>query len=195
MQTPSKRARVAPPAKPPLWHRSRMGWVNALGFSLTFYLAVWLLLVVFSNLMPNADPRRFPIPTAFVVVLGAAHLATIGLCAVIVFRFMLRGEDMNSHQPRMFIFYWTCSGLLFFLVQVVVLVKFGMVDLPNAAGFASKLYWGLSPMGLVAFALMAYVNIEIPKEGTAWHDGAWQDEGDWHGDDDSEWDEDDLPER
>jgi hypothetical protein len=179
------RERNVPPAKPPLWHRSRMGWVNALGFAMTAYLALWGVLAVFSNLMPNADALSFPFPTAFVVVLSLAHLATVVLGALIVFGFMLRGEDLNAHTPRMVIFGWTCTGLLFFLVQVVVLARFGMAQLPNASGFASNLYWGLAPLGLAAFALMAYVNVEIPKEGEAWHDEDYEDD---------DFDEDDLDE-
>ena len=180
------RERTPPPPKPPLWHRSRLGWVNALGFALTFYLALWLLMVTFANLMPNAEDRTWPIPMAFVIVLAIAHVATVALGSVIVCGFMLRGADLNTHAPRMYIFYWTCAGLLFFLVQVVVLAKFGMVDLPNAGGFASKLYWGLAPMGLLAFALMGYVNIEIPSDDEPHHDDDWHDEDEVYDEDDYE---------
>lgn len=181
------RARPEPPAKPPIWHRSRMGWVNALGFALTFFLALWLLMAVFANLLPSADPIEFPIPTAFVVVLLLAHVATVALCLTLVIGFMLRGADLNEHKPRMYTFFWTCAGLLFFLVQVVILARFGRVQLPNASGFASEVYWGVAPVGLLAFALMAYVNVELP--GADHHDEHDDHEHDDHEHDDHEHDD------
>jgi len=185
------RERPEPPAaKPPIWHRSRLGWVNALGFALTFFLALWLLMAVFANVLPSRDPIEFPIPTAFVVVLLLAHVATVALCLTLVIGFMLRGADLNEHKPRMYTFFWTCAGLLFFLVQVVILARFGRVPLPNASGFASEVYWGVAPVGLLAFALMAYVNVELP--GADHHDEhEFEDEEDW---DEEEYDEAHHPE-
>lgn len=184
------RDRSTPPAKPPLWHRSRLGWINALGFALTFFLGVWLLLAAFANLMPKADPIHFDLPTPFVAVLALAHVATVLLCTILVVVFMLRGANMSEHRPRMYVFYWTCAGLLFYLVQVVVLLKFGRVSLPNAAGFASEIYWGAAPFGLFAFALMAYVNIELPGDHPH-PDEDWHEEEDWDEDEDDDWHEDD----
>ena len=170
------RDRPQPAAKPPFWHRSRLGWINALGFALTFFMGVWLLLAVFSNLLPSADPLRFSLPTAFVVVLALTHVATVALGSTVVLGFMLRGAHMNDHKPRMYVFFWTCAGLLFFLVQVVVLARFGHTDLPNASGFASHVYWGIAPLGLLAFALMAYVNVELPgAEDDELHDDDFDD--------------------
>ena len=181
------RARPEPPAKPPFWHRSRLGWVNALGFALTFFLAVWLLMAAFANLLPGRDPIEFSIPTAFVVVLFMAHVATVALCLTLVIGFMLRGADLNEHKPRMYTFFWTCAGLLFFLVQVVILARFDgeQRQLPNASGFASEVYWGVAPVGLLAFGLMAYVNVELPG---ADHDDEYEEDHDedWHDDEDDE---------
>lgn len=176
------RERQTPQPKPPIWHRSRLGWINALGFALTFFLGVWLLLATFANFMPKADPIRFSLPTAFVAVLALAHVATVALGATLVIGFMLRGADLSEHKPRMYVFYWTCAGLLFYIVQVVVLLKFGSTTLPNAAGFASEIYWGAAPLGLAAFALMAYVNIELPGD----HPHPDEDE-EWHQDEDDDY--------
>jgi len=152
------------PAKPPIWHRSRLGWVNALGFALTLFLGVWLLMSIVSNLLPSSDPIAFGLPTAFVAVLALAQVATVALGAVVV-GFMWRGADFHTHRPRLFVFWWTCAGLLFFLVDLVTLLRFGFADLPNAARWAEHIYFGSAPVGLLCFALMAYVNVEIPAEG------------------------------
>ena len=141
--------------KPPFWHRSRLGWVNALGFALTLFLGVWLVLAVFNNLLPGADPIEFTISPAFIAVLSLAQVATVALGAVIVFVFMWRGADFQSHTPRLYVFLWTCAGVLFYLVQIVVLVRFGIVDLPNAASWAEDIYWGAAPIGLQAIPSMA----------------------------------------
>ena len=160
------------PAKPPFWHRSRLGWANALGFALTLFLGLWLLLAVFSNLLPKSDPIQFDIPMAFVAVLGLAQIATIGLGAMVV-SFMWRGADFHTHRPRLFVFWWTCAGLLFFLVDLVALLKFGTADLPNAARWAEHIYFGSAPIGFLCFALMGYVNIDIPSDED---DEAWDDD-------------------
>ncbi len=156
--------RPEPPPKPPFWHRSRLTWVNALGFALTLFLGIFLLLAGFSNVMPKSDPIRFEIPTAFAAVLVLAQLATVGLGAVVVFGFMMRGADFHTHKPRLYVFWWTCAGFLFFLVDMISLVKFGMSDLPNAARWSEHLYWGVAPVGLLCFGLMGYVNIDIPAD-------------------------------
>ncbi|MDJ0522612.1 MAG: hypothetical protein QNJ90_11145 [Planctomycetota bacterium] len=170
--------RPPPPAKPPFWHRSRLGWVNALGFALTLFLGVWLLMAIFSNLLPKSEPIRFGIPVPFVIVLGLAQVTTIALGAIVV-SFMWRGADFHTHQPRLYVFWWTCAGLLFFLVDLVTFIKFGAADLPNAAPWAEHMYFGIAPIGLLCFGLMAYVNIDIPSE----------DEEVWHEDEDGEYEE------
>lgn len=153
---------AARPAPVPFWHRRRLGWVNALGFALTLFLGLWLLLALFRSFLPGADRLAFPIPTAYVLACLLSHLAVVVLGSIIVFRFMWRGADFTTHTPRLYVFWWTCAGLLFFLCQVVVLAKFGDVPLPNVARWASGFYWHLAPVGLLGFALMAYVNMEIP---------------------------------
>ena len=180
------RARSAP-SRPPPWHRSRLGWVNALGFALTLFLALWLFLAVLANFLPKADPVRFPIPLPFVLILSLTQLTTIALGATVVLRFMWRGADFTTHLPRLYVFFWTCAGLLFFLCQVVILTRFGMVNLPNAARWAEHIYWGVSPIGLATFALMAYVNVELPGAHDPYDDEEYEehyeDEFDEHYDD------------
>lgn len=169
-------ARNGSPSKPPFWHRSRLGWVNALGFALTLFLGAWLLLAVVNNLLPGADPVRFEIGTAFLLVLALTQVATVALGAIIVFVFMWRGADFHGHTPRLYVFFWTLAGLLFYLCQTIVLLRFGMADLPNAASWAEHIYWGTAPIGLAAFGLMTYVNVQIPG---AEHEDHPDDLDDW----------------
>lgn len=170
--------------RPPFWHRRRLGWANALGFALTLFLGLWLLLAVFRSLLPGADALEFPIPAAYVAVCLFAQVAVVALGALIVFRFMWQGADFTTHTPRLYVFGWTCAGLLFYLCQGVVLLKFGARPLPNVAAWAADFYWHMAPVGLAAFGLMAYVNLEIPP--AAGPDSA-ADDADY--DPDAEWDE------
>jgi hypothetical protein len=148
--------------RPPFWHRSRLGWANGLGFALTLFLGLWLLLALVSTVLPGADPVRFSLPTVYVAACLLTQLAVVVLGAVIVFRFMWSGADLSAHGPRLTIFLWSCAGLLFHLCQVVVLFRFDAPRLPNVARWASDFYWHAAPVGLVAFAIMFYANVEIP---------------------------------
>ncbi len=179
------RRRPEPAPKPPFWHRSRLAWVNALGFALTLFLGVWLLLFVVANLLPDSDPFTFTFPTVFAIVLLVTQAVTIALGAVIVFGFMWRGADFHTHKPRLYVFFWTCAGLLFALVQFVILLKFDWPLLPNTVRFARQLYWCESFIGILCFALMAYVNIDIPSE-----DDEYAEEGEHDGYEDHEYEDD-----
>jgi len=148
--------------RPPFWHRSRLGWANALGFALTLFLGLWLLLALVRTVLPGADPLKFTLPTVYVAVCLLTQLSVVVLGGVIVFRFMWSGADLSTHTPRLYVFLWTCAGLLFHLCQLVVLMRFGAPSLPNVARWATDFYWHVAPIGLVAFAIMFYVNVEIP---------------------------------
>jgi hypothetical protein len=162
---------ASPPVhRPPFWHRRRLFWVNALGFALTLFLGIWLLLVLFSSFLRDAQPLAFPIPLPFVLACALSQVATIVLGGIIVLGFAWRGADFTAHTPRLYLFFWTCAGLLFYLCAFVTLLKFGIVDLPNVARWAEDVYWGSAPLGIVAFGLMAYVNVEIPGVGEHLHD-------------------------
>ena len=63
----------------PAWHRSRLRWLNGLGFAITFFLALWFLAAVISSLRGDADPSKMPYPAAYVAVSVLALVATIGL--------------------------------------------------------------------------------------------------------------------
>jgi hypothetical protein len=176
--------RPEPPAKPPFWHRSRLAWVNALGFALTLFLGVWLLLFAVANVLPDSDPFTFPFPMVYAIVLLLCQCVTIALGAVIVFGFMWRGADFHTHKPRLYVFFWTCAGLLFALVQFVILLKFDWPELPNTVRFAHQLYWGEAFLGTLCFALMAYVNIDIPSEDDEYaDDGEHEHSDDGHSED------------
>ena len=177
------RRRPEPARRPPFWHRSRLGWVNALGFALTLFMGLWLVLATIGNVMPGSAPVRFVFPAVFAIVLILSQTATVALGAIVVFGFMWRGADFHTHKPRLYVFFWTCAGLLFSLVQLVTLLKFNGPELPNAARWARQIYWAEAFIGLPCFLLMAYVNIDIPREGEAREDD-WDDEHE-------DWDEDD----
>lgn len=178
------RRRNEPPPKPPFWDRSRLAWINALGFALTLFLGLWLLLFAAANVLPDSDPFTFGFPLVFAIVLFLAHLATVVLGGIVVFGFMWRGADFHAHTPRLYVFFWTCAGLLFSLVQMVILFKFGWPELPNVANFARQVYWGEAFVGLLCFGIMAYVNIDIPKEGEELDGSSHDDEHAWDEDDD-----------
>ncbi len=162
-------ARRAPQRpKLPFWHRHRLAWINALGFALTVFLALWFVLVAFNSLMPDSEPLEFPIPVTYIIVLTITQLMVVGLGAYIVIGLMWRGVDFHTHKPRLYVFFWTCAGLLYYLCLTVTWLKFGMANLPNAARWAEEVYWGSAPIGLACFALMAYVNIEIPSDDQYW---------------------------
>ena len=145
------------PTKAPFWHRSRLGWVNALGFALTVFYAGWLLLVVFRTLMPDARPVQFTLPVAYVLVTACALITHIVFCGLVLSH-AWRGGDFREPRAHAHVLIWSISGLALFLVLALVLVKFGSEPLPNVASWASKMFWHGCIVGLPAFALMTYVN-------------------------------------
>jgi hypothetical protein len=149
----------------PITHPARWAWVNALGFALTLFLALWLLLALFRTLMPDRAPLAFAIPVPYVAACLLAQAVVIALGATIVFRFAWHGHDLGAPTPRFYVFAWSCAGLLFYACQVLVLVRFGAPRLPNVASWASAFYWYAAPVGLLAFALMLWVNVEVGRLG------------------------------
>lgn len=160
----------------PFWHRNRLRWVNGLGFAMSLALALWLLLATAGNMLPTDKPQPMPYPLVYMVVGGAALIATVVLFAVILFRFLWRGVDFGEYKPRVYLFFWSMSGLLFFLVQTLLISIFDKRPLPNVADWAQEFIWFLCPFGLMTFAILAYVNSELPHHD----DEDWEDdEGEW----------------
>ena len=147
-------------ATPPLsWHDPRRwAWVHGLGFALCVFLALFLVLWVLRTLLPEADEVAFSLPLAFVVASLASCLLTVVLCAVLVFGWMARGANLADPRARTILLLWSASGLLFSLVQVLVLVRFGAVSLPNVAPWISGVYWRTAFVALPAFSLMTWIH-------------------------------------
>lgn len=154
-------------------HRHSLRWVNGIGFALTFFYALWLLvylLVLVQSRFVDAVP---PMPLAFAAVGLVSLLATIALLGVVLFGYALRGADLNEARPRLFLFAWTCAGCLFCLSQSLALVRVGGGNFPHMAGWASSAYWYFCALGAVVFLLLLWVNAEghhYPWEGDEAYD-------------------------
>ena len=180
--------------RPPLWHPSRLGWVNGLGFALSMFFALFLLCALVSALLNRSQPLEFAFPRMYAYA-SLATLVILGLLTCfLIFGVAWKGADFGTHRARNMVFLWSLAGLLFFLVQTLVLFKFGSPRTPYIAEWASDLYWGIAPVGFASFALMTYVNY------AAAHDPALDDnfeehsfeehdydarDDEWH--DDDEW--------
>lgn len=151
--------RTAPPPRPPWTDPRRWAWINAFGFALSVFLALFLLLVAVRAIMPKAEPFEFQLPVVYVVASALTCLATVVLCGWVVFGLMARGADVGSAHARHVILLWSAVGLAFALVQLVVFLRFGArTPLPNVAPWASGMYWASSLVALPGFGLMTWVN-------------------------------------
>lgn len=175
----------------PPWHRSRLRWVNGLGFAISFALLLIALLGVLQTLMPGGRESALAFPTVYAVVTFGALLATLGLFAVLLFRFAWRGERFDTYQGRLYVFFWSLAGGLFFLCLSVVWLRFDGPPLPNLDVWASEFLWFLCPFGVVTFGLMSWTNSDLPHrheahgarddsrdDDEAWDDEPWDDEDD-----------------
>ena len=141
------------------WYdRTRLRWVNALGFAVGFLLLIWVLLFLFGLLTAKGS---MPLPIGFSVLLFAALAASIVLLAMVM-SFAWRGMNLGASKPRLYLFLWSVASLLYFLVQAAVLFKFGRRMLPGPA-FASELFWTLCPVGVITFLALTYVNSDLPE--------------------------------
>ena len=155
----------------PFWHRTRLRWINGLGFAMTLILALWALLIPMSMLGKAKFIPFSNVPFAFLAILGISAVATIGLL-IVVFRHMARGDDLGAPQPRRVLFYWSVAGLLYFLVMTVTLSRFGESAVGSALWIPHILYAGV---GLVGFGLLLYVNSDLPSH-ESYDDEDWDDE-------------------
>ncbi len=146
---------------PPIWDRSRLRWFNGLGFGISFLLAMWILLALIMVIRPDPTPRPMPYPVTYVVVTAAALIAVVALFGVLLFRVMWHGRHFSEYKPRLYLFFWTCAGLLFFLCQAVMLLRYGWKDFPRLEPWASSLFWALCWFGLGIFGVLAYVNADV----------------------------------
>lgn len=150
--------RNRPAPKAPFWHRSRLGWVNSLGFAITVFYAGWLLLVLFRTVLPGADALRFTLPVAYVVAIASVLVTHIVFCGMVLSH-AWRGGDFRESRAHSHVLLWSVSGIALFLLLALVLVKFGSEPIPNSAGWATGMFWRGCIVGLPAFALMTYVNL------------------------------------
>ena len=154
-----RRRRAAPPPRLPWTDPRRWAWINAFGFALSVFLALFLLLVAVRAVMPKAEPFTFELPMVYVVASGLTCLGTVTLCAYVVLGLMARGADLGSPHARHVVLLWSAIGLAFALVQLVVFSRFGArTPLPNVASWASQMYWSSGVVALPGFGLMTWVN-------------------------------------
>ncbi|MHC5010591.1 MAG: hypothetical protein ACYTG6_06510 [Planctomycetota bacterium] len=140
--------------------------VNAIGFALCVFFALWLLIFLLSLLKGGLRDAAFPMPAAYVAVGALSLLGTLYLFGVIVFKFMWHGEDLSSWRARFLFFAWTCTGVLFFLSQTIAFLRFGAGMFPHLPEWLSGLYWYMAVAGAVVFSFLMWVN----SDGAHLHD-------------------------
>ncbi len=182
------RKRAPEPPKRPIWHPSRFGWANGLGFALGVFLALFIMGVAGSALLGRSEPLTFSFPAIYAYASMATLLILVGFTCVLIFGVAWKGADFGTHRARNLVFLWSLAGLLFFLVQLLVLLKFGRPNLPYVAKWASDLYWGMAPVGMICFALMTYVNYAAAHDPALDDDEVDDEFGYAHADE--SWDED-----
>lgn len=143
--------------------RSRLRWLNGVGFALTFFFAFWLLAFLLALLEARFADVVLPMPTAFAVVGAISLLAMIVLLGIVLLGFIARGADMNDWKPRLLLFAWTCAGGLFFLSQALVLLRCGSDAFPHAPSWLSGVYWYFVVVGSGTFPLLLWANAETPE--------------------------------
>lgn len=152
------------------WHRSRLRWVNGLGFAISSALALMTVLGLLSAFMPRSEPLRFPFPAVYAVVAFLALLATLGLFAVLLFRIAWRGERFDSYRARLYVFFWSLAGGLFFLILALIWLRFQSPALPSLPAWVTDFLWFLCPFGVVTFGLMSWANSDLPHLGDGDHE-------------------------
>ena len=106
--------RPAPPRMP--WSDPRRwAWINAFGFAISVFLALFLLLVLVRTVMPKADALEADVPMVYIVASLLTCLGTVALAAYVVFGLMARGADLGSVHARHVIVLWSAIGLAFAL--------------------------------------------------------------------------------
>lgn len=141
-------------------HRHSLRWVNGIGFALTVFYAVWLLLYLLVLLQARFVGAVPPMPLAFAAVGLVSLLAAIGLLGVVLFGYALRGADLNETRPRHLLFGWTCAACLFCLSQSLALLRGGGRSFPHLPGWASMAYWYFAALGAGVFLVLLWVNAE-----------------------------------
>ena len=175
-----------PRKKPPLTDPHRWAWSNGLGIAICAFLLLFLLLLAFRMLMADAKPFVPAIPKAFLFASLGMCLVTSLLWSVVLLGLMARGADLASSRSRNIVLLWSGAGLIFFLIQAAVLLKFGTAPIPNVADWAAGMYWMSAVVGLPAFALMTWVNATL---GTSFSYGDHELHFDYDEEDDEEYDE------
>jgi len=151
-----------------LIHRHSLRWANGIGFALTVFYAVWLLVYVLVLVQARFQDVAPPMPVPFAIVGLVSLLATIALLGVVLFGYALRGADLNETKPRYLLFGWTCAGCMFCLSQSLALLRVGGASFPHMPGWASAAYWYFCALGAVVFLVLLWVNAEghhYPWEG------------------------------
>lgn len=154
----------------PVWHRSRLRWINGLGFAISFALALIAVLALLTSLVPGREPLKLSFPAIYAIVTFLALLATLGLFAWIMIRVAWRGERFDTPHARLYIFLWSLAGGLFFICLMIIWLMFDSPDLPNLAPWATDFLWFLCPFGVATFGLMSWTNSDLPHDHDDEHD-------------------------
>ncbi len=148
---------------PPLWDRSRLRWVNSLGFALCAGFAVWLLIAVFGVLSPGRDRRVLEVPLIYLGVAGAALVVWLSLFATLLIRHFARGANFEEYGPRATLYFWSLSGALFFVLSALIFWRFDAPEFPRIPAFATDFAWFFTPIGVLVFGTLVYVNADLPS--------------------------------
>ncbi len=153
----------------PFWHRHRFRWVNGIGFSLSVFYGMWLVVSVVAFAAAPPAHVVLPAPLPFVVVGGVSLVLSLLAIGVVMFGFVFRGADLGQPTPRYLLYAWTLSAGLFFLSQALALGRFGPGLFPGVPEWLTSLYWYFVPVGAVVFGLLSWVNAEA-------HHMPWEEE-------------------
>ena len=185
LESPVARRTFETPNKPPITDPARWTWVLGLGFALTAFMALWLLIAGVGAVIGkplHASQATNVVPSMFMWASLGTAIVTVVLGGIVVFAYMMRGADLASSQARTTVLLWSVAGLVFGVVQLLVLARFGMATLPKLAPWAAKLWWLDGFLVAPTFALMTWV-------AAAFSHGDDHDDWDDEYADDEDWDE------
>ena len=171
-----------PDHPPRFYERSKLRWINGIGFAVTVLVAVWVLVALFGLATGAGDKTVTPPPLPYLAV-AALSLVALLVSFAYVLNCFWRGEDMGRRGPRTLLYIWSLIGTLCFAVLGMILWRFSSPGIPAVPAWAMKLLWFLTVPGLITFGALCYVNADLPSEDDlyddedAYEDDAYYEEG------------------
>ena len=165
-----------PDHPPRFYERSRLRWINGIGFAISVCVAAWLLIALFGLATGARAKNVTPPPPLYLAVAGASLLALLGTFGYVL-TFFGRGANMGHRGPRVALYIWSLAGTLCFAVLGLILLKFSSPGLPQVPVWSMRILWFLTVPGLVVFAALCYVNADLPadEDFDADYDEAYED--------------------